>query len=169
MNSNGVLMMTADKSAPPRKSMWGWGIAIVYGLFALGTLGVVAFTMTQKIELVSPDYYAKEVAYERQIERIRQADAIEQQVACELSRDGRIIEVRLPAAMSDARGTVTFYRPSSSAMDREVPLAPDASGVQRIPTDRLAAGFWRVRLLWKSQGREYYREFTLQLLRQEAK
>jgi hypothetical protein len=162
-------MMTADKSAPPRKSMWGWGIAIVYGLFALGTLGVVAFTMTQKIELVSPDYYAREVAYERQLDRIRQADAIEQQVACELSRNGRVIEVRLPASMSGACGTVTLYRPSSAAMDREIPLALDATGVQRIPTDRLAAGFWRVRLLWKAQDREYYREFMLQISRQEVK
>ena len=155
--------MPAETIRKPRKSLWGWGIAAVYSLFALGTLGVVAFTMTQKVELVSQDYYASEVAYEQQIERMRNTSASEQQAVCELSRDGQFIEVSFPASMKDARGTLLLYRPSASALDRTISIAPDAQGAQRIPTGRMAPGLWRAKLLWKASGQEYYREYLLHL------
>jgi hypothetical protein len=34
---------------------------------------------------------------------------------------------------------------------------------QRIPTDRLAKGLWRAKLLWTAGGREYYHERELVL------
>jgi hypothetical protein len=156
--------MKAEAETKSRRSFWGWGVAIVYTVFALGTLGVVAFTMTQKVELVSPDYYAKEIAYEEQLRRIRQGNALEEQVSCQLSADGRFIEVRFPASMAGARGKLTLYRPSESSLDREYALAPDPAGVQRIPAENLTRGLWRVKLTWRANSEEYYREFMLHVL-----
>lgn len=155
--------MSAEKQSPPRKSFWGYGIAIVYSVFALATIGFAAFTMTQKVDLVAPDYYAQEISYEQQIQRLRNTTEIERQVKCELVGDGRVIEVSFPAALKNISGTLTLYRPSSSALDREVRLAPDASGQQRIPADKLQSGFWRAKLLWQADGQEYFREFMLHI------
>ncbi|HZS03528.1 MAG TPA: FixH family protein [Blastocatellia bacterium] len=152
--------MPPDNTAQ-RKSLWGYGIAAVYSIFALATLGVVAFSLTQKVELVSKDYYEKEVTCEQQIERLRQTNAMGQQVTCQLTTDGRFIEARFPAALTDVRGTLTLYRPSDSSLDREVTLAPDAGGRQLIPADKLAKGYWRAKLHWQSGGRGYYNEYSL--------
>ena len=138
-----------------RKSLWGYGIAAVYTAFALATLGVVAFTMTQKVELVSPDYYAKEVKYDQQINR--QANALAQAVTCTLV--GQFVKLQFPAPA--AHGTILFYRPSESALDQEFAIAPDADGSQLLSTAKLAKGVWRVKVTWSSEGRDFYHEFIV--------
>jgi hypothetical protein len=155
--------MAIDMETKSRKSLWGYGIAAVYTVFALATLSFVAFTMTQKVELVAPDYYAQEVAYERQINRERQTNELTQQITCELSADGQFIRLQVPPNLAAVRGTVHLYRPSESALDVTLPLAPDADGTQTISTAKLARGLWRVKVTWSSEGREFYHEFKLQV------
>ncbi len=153
-------MQTEEK---PRKSLWGYGIAAVYTTFALATLSFVAFTMTQKVELVAPDYYAQEVAYEKQIQRLRQTQDEGHQITCELTADGQFIRLQMPPDMTTAQGTILLYRPSASALDREVKLNLDRNGRQMISTAQLSKGAWRVKLTWAHEGREFYREFWLQV------
>ena len=50
---------------------WGKGIFIFYSLFVVAILSVVYFAFTQEVNLVSEDYYQQEIAYESQIERIK--------------------------------------------------------------------------------------------------
>jgi hypothetical protein len=144
-----------------KKSYWGWGIGAVYTAFALSTLGFVALTMRHKVELVSKDYYAKEVAYERQIQRRREAQAVEDRVACFVTDGGRFIKLSFPAEHGRVRGTLTLYRPSDSALDREIKLDVDRSGAQLVAADALAKGHWRAKVQWQAEGREYYKEFVL--------
>ena len=40
---------------------WGWRIGIIYTTFALSTIGFMIFSFTQKVDLVSPQYYADEL------------------------------------------------------------------------------------------------------------
>lgn len=153
-------MQTEDK---PRKSLWGYGIAAVYTTFALATLSFVAFTMTQKVELVATDYYAQEVAYEKQIQRVRETRDLANQVTCELTADGQSIRLQMPPDMTAAQGTVLLYRPSESALDQEMKLNLDHNGSQTISTVRLTKGAWRVKVTWSHEGREFYSEFLLQV------
>lgn len=146
-----------------RKSLWGYGIAVVYVIFAIATLSFVAFTMTHKVELVSKDYYAQEVAYEQQINRLRQTATLTQELACELSPDGQFIRLRVPPKMAAVHGTILLYRPSESSLDMELELDPDDDGTQNIPTAKLARGVWRVKAIWSFEGREYYNEFTVKV------
>ena len=146
-----------------RKSYWGYGIAAVYTVFALATLSFVAFTMTQKVELVAKDYYAQEVDYEQQINRVRQTKDLENQVTCNLSADGKFIQLQLPPKTGAVQGTILLYRPSESALDIELKLAPDDDGIQYILTEKLVRGVWRVKVTWSLAGREYYNEFTVKV------
>ena len=153
-------MQTENNS---RKSLWGYGIAAVYTTFALATLSFVAFTMTQKVDLVSKDYYAQEVAYEQQINRVRQTKDLAQPITCELSADGKFIKLQFPPQMAALHGSIILYRPSESALDVKWELALDAAGTQNIPTAKLAQGVWRVKVTWSFAGRDYYNEFTLKV------
>ena len=148
-----------ESSNEPRKSLWGYGIAAVYTVFALVTFGFVAFTMTQKVELVAKDYYAQEVAYEDQINRVRQTKDLDAQLTCELSADGKFIRLQLPPKVAQARGQITLYRPSDSALDQQLAFTPNEQGSQTISVAKLARGVWRVKVAWSFGGREYYNEF----------
>ncbi len=146
-----------------RQSAWGYGIAAVYTIFAVATLSFVAFTMTQKVELVAPDYYAQEVGYEQQLNRLRQTKELAAQLTCDLSAEGKFIRLQLPANMASVRGKITLYRPSDSTLDQHLEFNPDAQGSQKISTAQLARGVWRVKVMWSYAGREYYNEFTQQV------
>lgn len=153
--------MSNSNEPRAKKSYWGWGIAAVYTAFALGTLGVVFLTMRQKVDLVATDYYAKEIAYEKQIQRERETQAIDERVACTVSEDGKFIKLSFPAEQGKVRGTLTLYRPSDSSLDREIKLNVDAAGTQLIPADSLTKGRWRAKVTWQADGREFYKEFLL--------
>ena len=43
---------------------WGWRIALIYTTFALATIGFMIFSFTQKVDLVSTQYYADELKYD---------------------------------------------------------------------------------------------------------
>ena len=146
-----------------RKSYWGHGIVAVYATFALATLSFVAFTMTQKVELVANDYYSQEIGYEQQINRVRQTKELAIQVTCELSADGKFIQLQWPPKSGAMHGTIMLYRPSDSALDRELELAPDTVGMQRLPTAKLTPGMWRIKVTWSLAGRDFYNEFTVKV------
>ncbi len=146
-----------------RQSLWGYGIAAVYTVFAIATLSFVAFTMTHKVELVAKDYYAQEVAYEKQIKRVRQTKQWTPGIACELSADGQLIRLQMPPQSAAVQGTILLYYPADSALDRELELDPDDDGTQNIPTAKLARGLWRVKVTWSLAGREFYNEFTVKV------
>jgi nitrogen fixation protein FixH len=138
---------------------WGVGITIVYTLFALGTVGVVAFAMTQPVDLVSDDYYEQSLVYDQRIAAIENGDALGPAVVVAIEAGTRSLRVELPVAdASRAHGEVNLYRPSTIGADRTFALALDAAGTQRIPLTGLASGIWRARLRWTEGSRTFYRE-----------
>lgn len=160
-SNNLSFMPTQNKPEAVKKSLWGYGIAIVYTIFALGTLGVVAFTMRQKIELVATDYYASEMSYEQQINRVRQARDLTIPVICHVTDDSKFIQIQFPAELQPVRGNITLYRPADSSLDVKIAAQPDKQGVQLISTAKLAHGNWHVKITWTAEGREFYNEFPL--------
>lgn len=155
--------MTEKEAKSKGKSMWGWGIAAVYTVFALGTLGVVAFTMTQRIDLVSEDYYQKELKYEQQIDRARNTSDLQSQLGCVTVDGGQAIKLQFPAGMREIKGNVLLYRPSVSGIDRELEIKVGPDGAQLIPVSKLKPGLWKAKVSWSSEGREYYNEFPFRV------
>jgi hypothetical protein len=142
---------------------WGTGIAVTYGLFAIATLGFVAFAMRQPVSLVSPTYYEDALREDAVLAAMRNAAPIAGD-AVTVDAAHRVIRIALPDGQEDAAGTITFYRASDPAADRTVRLAPDAAGRQVVPASDLQAGAWVVQVRWTAHGRPYYveRPFRLQ-------
>jgi hypothetical protein len=151
-----------EKSAK-RRFHWGWGIAALYGGFALFILVIVWYAAMQRFDLVDKDYYAKGIDYERQIERIRRADALPEKPMVQI--EGGELVVRFPSVgrSDDYSGTVTIFRPSAASLDIASPITLDQEFSQRVASDRLVAGLWRVKLAWTVGGIEYYQEREMRL------
>jgi nitrogen fixation protein FixH len=145
---------------------WGTGIGLTYALFVAGTVGFVVFALGQPVELVSADYYSRSLTYDERLDAVRRADALGDAFQVTPAPDGHAVIITLPreqALASAAVGMLTFYRPSSVAADRVVPLAMDAHGEQRLSLDGLASGRWILKMDWQTQGRRYYRERAVQV------
>lgn len=145
-----------------RGRLWSLGTVIVYCLFAGGTIAFVIFTTTQKVELVSDDYYQKEVLYHEQIERINRTNALDESIDWHIADNGKTLDFLFSMRLVKG-GTITLYRPSSSSMDKKYTIIV-GGGLQSIPIEGLTKGMWRIKVEWyDSDGKSYYKEADLTL------
>jgi len=137
------------------KLHWHWGtrIALVYVLFASGTITMVAIAMRQPVDLVSPDYYERSLAVDARAVALANTAALGGRFSVRERDDGRALEIRWPAEMAGAAGAIGLYRPSRAADDRTIAIAPDATGRQTIALAGLQPGLWRVNIDWTFDGR----------------
>ncbi len=141
---------------------WGTGIALAYSTFALATIGFVAFAMTKDVDLVSPEYYAQSLEHDARMAAVANAAALGSALEVDVRPDARVVHLRWPPDLAaQLTGSATFYRPSSAALDRVVPLDPDAEGRQVVSLEGLPSGRWRLQLRWTSGTTDYYVERDL--------
>lgn len=137
---------------------WGTGIAAAYASFAIATIGFVAFAMTKDVDLVSPEYYAQSLAHDARMAAAANAAGLGTSFVVDARPEAGVVHVQWPAGMGEVSGTVTFYRPSSAALDRTIALAPDAGWRQALPLQGLTPGHWRLQFRWTARGVAYYAE-----------
>lgn len=143
---------------------WGLAVAVFYTGFAVSTVGFVAFAMTQEVQLVSPDYYAKSLKHDAHMQAVANAEAMAPALQVQVQPGGHAVRVQWPAGMaSRVRGTATLYRPADAKADRTTPLVPDVDGAVTLSSARLPGGHWRLKLQWSADGRDFYAERDLVL------
>ncbi|HVM47656.1 MAG TPA: FixH family protein [Candidatus Acidoferrum sp.] len=142
------------------RNFWPLGITTVCALFFAGTVGLVVMACSQKVELVSTDYYEKELKFQGQIDRAERARREAPQTSVSFDAAHQQIRICLPPGQGreNVSGTIELYRPSAAGLDRAMPLEPDAEGTQRLDAARLAPGLWKVRVSWTCEKRNYYLE-----------
>jgi nitrogen fixation protein FixH len=140
------------------KFHWGHGVIVAFLLFGALIISLVVGSMRQNIELVSPDYYAEEVRYQKRIDEMRNNNTDEKPANLELREDFILLEI----SQENAQGEVYFFRPSDSKSDFKLPLALK-EGKQTFPLEGLEKGLWRVKVSWKSGEKDYFLEKKLDL------
>jgi hypothetical protein len=136
-----------------------WPIAIT-GFFIVAIIFIatfIAFAVKQREDLVSADYYEREVRYQRQLDSMNQSQSLATESVVTFEPTLRTIVITLPIAQTQgATGNIHLYRPSDARMDRELPLTLNAAGVQHIDTKAMNDGLWKVRVKWNANGQDYF-------------
>lgn len=143
-----------------KTSRWGVGIFVLYGVFVVAVVAMVLFVSLQEIQLVAPDYYREELAYQQQIERIKRTQVLTSAVSFDYNRAAGLITVAFPPEVERSRlgGEIALIRPSDADLDRVVSILPDSTGRQTIDVSGMVKGLWRLKAVWKIDGDEYYNE-----------
>jgi hypothetical protein len=143
------------------KLNWGHGIFIFLTIFLLSMAFVVYKGFQEKNALVEEEYYPKGQAYQKQIDRIANADALTEKIRL-AEQDGNVI-VSYPSSFAGKKieGTLYFYRPSDDAGDFKEAMIFDSTLVQKVPLAHLMAGKYIVKMNWLMDGKEFYHEETL--------
>jgi hypothetical protein len=143
----------------PTQSRNLWPASII-GFFIVAIIfltSYIVWAMHQREDLVSADYYEQEVRYQSQLDSMNRSQSLASQVVVTFDPAQQAILITLPAAQRPgATGWVHLYRPSDARLDRELPLALNAEGVQCLSAKELSEGLWKVRVKWNSNGQEYY-------------
>jgi nitrogen fixation protein FixH len=143
-----------------------WPYAIVIGLVSF--MGYIVYfviqAMSLDVDLVSKDYYAQEIAYQDQIDRVRRTQALGD-VMVNYNAEAGTILLQLPATYSDKKinGTITLFRPSDDKLDKQLPMALGRDYSQLIEVEDLEKGLWKVRVNFSDGEEAYYSEKTIQI------
>jgi len=140
------------------KINWGTGIVIAFVIFMVGTLSTAVYLMNQDVNLVADDYYDQEINYQQHIDRMERTSQLEEKQI--IYFDGSTVKIIIPKVLvkKELSGEIYFYRPSDSNSDIKITFIPDTSGIQVIPVERLEKGYWRIKVSWLSNGKEYFSE-----------
>jgi hypothetical protein len=142
------------------KFNWGTGIVISMIIFMLVTTGMMILFINQKVDLVTDNYYDKELKFQQQIDKVNNTNNLKEKI--ELKYDGKRVIVKFPESYIPGKpsGELLFYRPSDNKKDFKIPLSIDSAGVQVVPFSSLDKGYWKVQLHWSMKSAEYFNELS---------
>ena len=131
------------------KLNWGWSILLVYITFMLVFLFFFykSFKELETNELVTEDYYKKELAYGDVIKKRQNADTMRVPVKI-IQKDKNLI-IEFPAYITQVKGKIILYKPDNSKLDQEFILQPDEQNRQIIDQNKLISGRWNVIVDWE--------------------
>ncbi len=139
---------------------WGYKILIVYLVFVAGIAVMVYKSTTQKIDLVTTDYYAKELKYQDRIDAIKRTGELSSKVTFEV-KDNQVIII-LPSEFEgkEATGNAMLYYPADNSKDVKVDFKSGNRTVT-IAIPATASGSYQLQLNWVADGHAYYFEDNL--------
>ncbi len=142
---------------------WGWKIALLYSGFVVMILVLVGMSVSQKIDLVSDDYYAMELVHQQKIDKIKRSRQLEEPVRWKLGEE--YLEIVFPANLSGKTigGNVILYCPADDRNDFSVPVEPGSDGVQRVSRKVFKPGRYHLQLDWNAGSTTYWDEGVISI------
>jgi hypothetical protein len=137
---------------------WGTGIALAYTAFALMIIAFVINSFSKQIDLVTPDYYAKELVFQDQIEKEQRSRALTEDVSFMMGSEQ--LDIQFPQEMKSTKisGNVQLFCPVDAKKDISFAIEADSNGKQIIPLNQVKAGRYKLQISWKANDLEYYKE-----------
>lgn len=132
---------------------WGWRIAFIYTTFALATIGFMIFSFTQKVDLVSKQYYADELKYDEKM--LAEKNTMNLSEALSVKNNGDLLSIQFPNTPQS--GAIQLYRPSESDLDKEIKIVGGIAE-QTFSIATLQTGLWIAKIEWKSDNTTFYVE-----------
>jgi hypothetical protein len=144
---------------------WPVGIAVFYGIFAFALIGFLIFSIFLKNDLVSTDYYAKELIHQKQIDRIQRTQKLGYKLNWHFDNNKDALIIQFPADLdfSEINGIITFFRPSDAKLDKVFSIRLNPEGKQVIPTQDIDTGNWRLKISWQNSDGEFYQDGQITL------
>ncbi len=141
---------------------WGKSIVLAFIAFAAIIITMVYISMQHDINLVRKDYYKEELAYQDQIDRVRNYKNLAEKP--NLERNGNTLTLSFPDSLArPISGELWLYRPSVSALDRKFPIKLAEGNDLSFPLDGMSKGLWKIKLSWADNAREYFNEQSIVL------
>lgn len=138
---------------------WNWGKGIVVAMACfMGFILYMVITMSTddnySHDLVTEEYYAKEMAYQTEIDAETNARNLVGEISGKRTPEGWLLTFPPSISESTNKGKVFLYRPSNQQLDFEVPLAISGSNLL-IPDNQLIDGRWNIIIEWTDGEEEF--------------
>ena len=139
------------------KINWGTGIVLAFiGFISFIMYFVVNMNVNSKYDhdLVVEDYYKDELAYQNDIDKMKRANSLEENISYRKTNAGLLIEFPKTFEAEKITGNVFLYRPSNKHLDLETNISLSKPYLL-IPDNRLVDGRWNIKIDWQYKGETY--------------
>ena len=136
---------------------WGYKILFVYLSFITGILFLVFKSSSQKVDLVTADYYQKELKYEQKIDEAERAQSLSSPLQYQV--DGNRITIDFPGEMKGKlinAKTLLYYAADENRDSVYVLKTDSAKLVINLATKD--KGMYEIKMDWNVDSTRYYSE-----------
>jgi len=144
------------------KFNWATGLTIFFIIF-IGTLIFIVYQSSKVHDsLVVQNYYDEDINYQVHYDKKQNTANLPVKVKTEYDNVSKMVIITFPAdSISDITGQILFFNPFSEYSDVKYDFDLGKDNVYRIPTDKVKAGRWRLKIDWKRGNTSYYQEEEL--------
>jgi hypothetical protein len=139
------------------KLNWSAGIAILYMGFVVMILLLVGMSASQKIDLVTDQYYEEELRFQDKINKTNHTKALTDPLIWEVTEQGILITYPKSFSENNLAGIVKLYCPSDNTKDRTFPVKTK-NHMQLIAASDLASGRYYLQIDWQNGKETYWNE-----------
>lgn len=136
---------------------WGAKIVMVYVVFIAGILFMVFKSSSEKTDLVTTDYYAKELKYQDKIDEMNRVSALSAEVEFAIKNDELIIQFPKDFTGKKLTGEAVLYCPSDENKDLKNNFSLQDEPLKIIIPAK-NRGLHELHLSWQDGGVTYYFE-----------
>jgi nitrogen fixation protein FixH len=146
-----------------KKFNWGWGIAIFYSGFVAFMLFMVWRSTKMTPDMVTSDYYGKELKYQEQINKMQRSNALSQPMSW--SVNNHTVKLSFPRDVKgkEVKAQILFYRPDNSKRDFNITCGADSLGTCVITSDKFSKGVYKMEVDWSAGKETYYNEGVINI------
>jgi len=145
------------------KFNWGTGIIIASAVFMIFVIFTGLTLMNQKVDLVTDNYYEKELNYQEHIDKESRTGQLNNNVEITQAGSKVIIALSDSGSVSTIAGGIKFYRPSDSSQDFTRKLMLNKNGMQEVDVSSCEKGYWKIQVNWSANNVDYYFEKPLMI------
>ena len=139
------------------KINWGTGIVLAFiGFISFIMYFIITMNVDKKYDhdLVTEDYYAEELAYQEDIDKLKNSNDLTENVSFKKSDKGLLISFPKNIDFNKISGKVFLYRPSNKQLDFDTAISLSKPYLL-IPDKRLVDGRWNIKIDWQYKGKSY--------------
>ncbi|WP_299210543.1 FixH family protein [uncultured Dokdonia sp.] len=138
---------------------WNWGTGLVVAMAAfIGFILYMVITMSTNKkyshDLVTESYYAKEMAYQTEIDAETNTNNLKENIEGKKTKEGWLLSFPSELEASKIIGKVFLYRPSNQQLDFDFPLVLSGSNLL-IPDKQLVDGRWNITIEFEYDSTSY--------------
>lgn len=130
-------------------------IIAAFVLFAI-YIGQFVYRSTKSdVNLVSQDYYAKDVAFQQEYDKLESSLPFDSLLIITHDKTEKRLQIQFPTSFKIESGEVEFFRPSTNTLDQKIDIVVNPENVMKLQTTQMPAGLWYLNISCKANGNSY--------------
>ena len=136
---------------------------MLYAGFVLFIATMVSMSISQKVDLVSEDYYEQELQFQDKINLFDRTQALSNQLSWQVQKDKLTLDFPAQFRGKQTSGKVFFFRPSDAVLDKSMKIQADTLTTKSISIKTLKKGLYKIQINWEVENIQYYNEGFIQI------